>query len=1132
MAGDLKGLTVQIGGNTTELGKALETIKTKTSAASKELTQINRLLKLDPGNSDLLAQKQTVLAEKITATKQKLEVLKQAQEQAAAAFADGKIGESEYRKIERDVIAAQQELDSLQKQAKETGEALRDSGKKGADGAKKTADAEKEIGNEAKSAEKKVSSFGDILKGSLAANVITDGLRAIKDGIKDIESATIASGSTAETALAKLATIADTGKLPLKDIQAQIIDLSNKTGESVADLSESVYSAISGGVDTADAVAVVEKATQLAAGGFTSTATAIDVLTTAINAYGLSTDDAAKLSDYLLITQNLGKTTVDELAGSMGKVIPLASAYGVQMDNLSSAYAIMTANGIATTESTTYLKSMLKELGDSGSTVSEVLQQQTGKTFAELNAEGMSLGDVLSILGNSVDGDTGKFNELWSSSEAGIGALSILGSGTERYTEVLDTMRDSAAATESAYATMTDTFEHKSDALKNTLQNLEIEGFDGFKQSFKDAMDTVNEELQSDKTHTHVKKTGAALGDLAGKALNLTAKVLPVLADGLSIITKNGKEVAVAAVATVVAIKGFSIVSTAKAAVKGFTTAIHGMNAAISSNPIGLMLTAISSLIAILMTLSAVTDTAAEKQAELADAYQDAADSALDAQRKRAQSAKDIQSEYDEYRNLVKELDGLVDADGRVKEGYENRVNYIRNELSDATGTEIELVDGVIQKYDELSASIENVLIKKQAEAFLTANQGEYDTAKNTIYSQEIDEDGNYVAGSQAAAEQARLRVTELKRNLELIDNMNNGIIESSPFSPLRISYREIGGAASRDEAVAFIAQAEAIAKDATYAYDQNKAIITQFEGVQGAVWADDAEAISTALESATSARMTAADATLSSLEKQRDAAIEEYNQYLEWSQQEGSSVTQEQVSGKAQAAVAAAMEAHMKLISEGDQHTQEEIEASRAQLEALMTAVTGESQNEITNLINSIESDAKTAGSSYVDGIVQGLRINGYKAYNAGYTIGKKVDDGYRDATETESPSKVARKSASWYPVGVALGIADTAEQPVNAVKHMAQRLKSALNGEISASVLDFGAWGGNLSRYEKNTMVSAPTDLGGVFDRLERIRASVDAIDPNVYLDGQKVSDRLTGYTDVGLGRRAEDQQRGRMK
>ena len=172
MAGDLKGLTVQIGGNTTELGKALETIKTKTTAASKELKQINQLLKRDPGNSDRMAQKQTVLADKISATKEKLELLTPAQKQAAEAIAAGKMEKSEYRQLERDVVAARQELDSLQNQARETGDALRDSGKKGADGAKKTADAEKEIGNEAKSAEKKVSSLGDVLKGNLAAQAI------------------------------------------------------------------------------------------------------------------------------------------------------------------------------------------------------------------------------------------------------------------------------------------------------------------------------------------------------------------------------------------------------------------------------------------------------------------------------------------------------------------------------------------------------------------------------------------------------------------------------------------------------------------------------------------------------------------------------------------------------------------------------------------------------------------------------------------------------------------------------------------------------------------------------------------------------------------------------------------------
>ena len=131
----------------------------------------------------------------------------------------------------------------------------------------------------------------------------------------------------------------------------------------------------------------------------------------------MSADQATHVSDVLLTTQNLGKTSVDELSASMGKVIPLAAAYGVSVENLSSGLAVMTANGIATAEATTYTKSMLNELGDSGSTVGKILQKQTGKSFAQLNAEGKSLGDVLQILYNSVGGNSTAFAGLWSSVE-------------------------------------------------------------------------------------------------------------------------------------------------------------------------------------------------------------------------------------------------------------------------------------------------------------------------------------------------------------------------------------------------------------------------------------------------------------------------------------------------------------------------------------------------------------------------------------------------------------------------------------------------------------------------------------------------------------------------------------------
>ena len=277
-----------------------------------------------------------------------------------------------------------------------------------------------------------------------------------------------------ETATMKVSTIADTNAVSLDTLANGVMDMSLDTGQAVGDLSEALYSALSASVDTANSVQFTATATKLATGGFTSSATSVDVLTTALNAYGLEADKAGSISDMLITTQNLGKTTVDELAASVGKVIPLASAYGVEMDNLSAAYAELTKGGIATAEAGTYLKGMLRELGDSGSTVSKTLIEETGYSFAQLMQQGYSLGDVLDVLGETVGGDAGAFNELWSSAEAGLGALSLYNAGATQFNTTLDAMQNSLGATEAAYATMTNTTAHSKEEMQNAAANLQI----------------------------------------------------------------------------------------------------------------------------------------------------------------------------------------------------------------------------------------------------------------------------------------------------------------------------------------------------------------------------------------------------------------------------------------------------------------------------------------------------------------------------------------------------------------------------------------------------------------------------------------------------------------------------------
>ena len=244
--------------------------------------------------------------------------------------------------------------------------------------------------------------------------------------------------------MAKMSTLFDTTKVNVGTLSKEFIGLSNETGKSATELAEAGYQALSASVPVEKLGGFVKTSANLAKVGFTDTATAVDVMTTAINAYGMETEDADKIANNLVRTQNLGKTTVNELASSMGKIIPTASSMNVNLDNLCTAYVSLTKQGIATAEATTYANSMLNEMGDSGTTVGGILKDQTGKSFQELMADGYSLGDVLAILQNYANETGTNFNELWGSSEAGKAAIALLNGGADEFNSTLAEMGSTA----------------------------------------------------------------------------------------------------------------------------------------------------------------------------------------------------------------------------------------------------------------------------------------------------------------------------------------------------------------------------------------------------------------------------------------------------------------------------------------------------------------------------------------------------------------------------------------------------------------------------------------------------------------------------------------------------------------
>lgn len=446
--GNIKGITIEIGSDTKKFKSGLKDLNQSSKDLQRELTAVNKALKHDPKNTDLLRQKQELLTKSVSETKSKLEALKAAKDRADKDMANGtEVNQEEYRRLVREISTTENSLKNLTKEMKNFGSVS-------AQQIAAAGEDVQELGGKIETVGKKVSVASAASAAALGASV------------------KLASDYT--DAVAKVGTVADLQSVPLEKLRDDMLQLSTETGRGAGEIADATYQAISASVDTADAVSFVGTSVGLAKAGFLETADAVDVLTTIINAYGLEASDAGRLSDILIQTQNDGKTTVNELSQSMGQVIPLASAYGVNIENLAASYAQLTKNGVATAQAGTYLKSMLNELGDSGSDVGEILKSKTGKSFGQLMNDGMSLGDVLGILNDSVNGDSEALAGLWSSSEAGTGALSILSSGVGAFNDELGNMQDSTGNVADALETLS-TPSAKAQESLNAVKNAGIE---------------------------------------------------------------------------------------------------------------------------------------------------------------------------------------------------------------------------------------------------------------------------------------------------------------------------------------------------------------------------------------------------------------------------------------------------------------------------------------------------------------------------------------------------------------------------------------------------------------------------------------------------------------------------------
>lgn len=379
-----------------------------------------------------------------------------------------------------------------------------------------------------------------------AGKKVTDAGKKMSAGVTaPIIGAGAAAGKLAmdfEDSMAKVSTIADTTQVPIEDLKNGIMDLSSKTGQSADDLSEAMYQAMSASVETGDAVEFLDTAVKAAVGGFTDNATAVDGLTSVLNAYGMEASNVESIANQMLITQNLGKTTFGELASSIGQVTPIAASLGITTEELFSSLAATTAQGLGTSESITALKAAMsniikpsKEASEAAQTLGidfsvSALQSKGWIGFLEEVREGLkNASPEYADLMTSVEEGTKKLADMEKAGRKNTDEYKALKKQVKASSKEMELLAQANDSTVGGFATMFGSVE----GLNSVLMLTSEQGMQMYGEAMKEMQTntTALDEAFSKMDETSGSQMKKAINDIKNAGIEIGDILLPVISN-------------------------------------------------------------------------------------------------------------------------------------------------------------------------------------------------------------------------------------------------------------------------------------------------------------------------------------------------------------------------------------------------------------------------------------------------------------------------------------------------------------------------------------------------------------------------------------------------------------------------
>ena len=695
MAGTIKGIVVEIGGDTSGLQKALSKVNTATSSLSKELRGVNSLLKLDPSSTELLSQKQTILAKNIEETKEKLDLLKSTQEQADKAIANGTdISEENYRNLQREIISTENKLKQLQVQA-----------------SKWTSAGEKleEFGNKVTNISSKIDNLGSTLTTSLTLPVLAIGTAAVT------------TGNDFEAQMSRVQAIAGATGDELEQLTEQAMSVGAETTFSASQVAEGMENLASAGFTTQEIMEAMPGLLDLAASSGAELATASEIAASAIRGFGLEADKAGHVADVFAEAAARTNAQTEDMGEAMKYVAPVAKTVGLSIEETAAAIGIMSDAGVKGSQAGTTLRGGLTRIVKPTKMVRDAMAE-LGVEFYDSNGKMKSLTEIIKTLQEHTKGLTDETkNQALAQifgTEALSGMLALVNRGSNELADMTKSFESCDGAAEKMADTMLDNTKGALESLSGSLESAGIAIQKALAPEIKDLAKWIQNLVDEFNDLSDEEKQSIINKALLVAAIGPVVKILGKLGTGIGTVTtglgKFSKAIAVAKAGTTSTDK--TVNNLAKSI--GFLT-----------TPTGLATTAIVALSA----AYAANYIATTKEKAALDGLRQEVKNQNEAwkqlQNTRNETLSSSLVEIENTQNLAEELKKITDENGKVKQGYEDRANVILNQLNSALGTEYTLNEDIITQYQELKNNIDQIIAKKKAESVLNAYQEEYGTA-------------------------------------------------------------------------------------------------------------------------------------------------------------------------------------------------------------------------------------------------------------------------------------------------------------------------------------------------------------------------------------------------------------------